>query len=397
MKKIISLFIIITILFSFTVEVSAATINTKITVAAPMTFNASEGYDRVIIKWSRNSKADGYVISRSTKYGSFKKLVTFRDNKTTEFVDKTANEDTLYYYSIKAFKKANGKTYFSKSSTIVPIFFGVNLYLSSFSNSVNLNWSRIKSASGYEIYYSTDGEKYSRIKTIKDNKQITYTKTKVTPFENDYYFCLKAYKNTSKGKQYIYKSEKLCSSDVDAFINASVSTPKKSFKCYNVQGKKAYVAYNVTLTNKQKNIFSEFNRIRLTADMSPCQRIFEVFKYIHKETVYASGALYSQISSLTYTEAVFDKNLGQCLQYNGAMLEYLANLGFDVKLIWGYRGTSMNNKWQHFWGQVKLNNGKNYVVETGNYGNDGDWYYFFTPYANTKKYLKCGKYVSGIK
>ena len=56
----------------------------------------------------------------------------------------------------------------------------------------------------------------------------------------------------------------------------------------------------------------------------------------------------------------------------------------------------MNNKWQHFWGQVKLQNGVNYVIETGNYGNDGDWYYFFKPYKKTKKYLKCGKYVSGI-
>ena len=79
------------------------------------------------------------------------------------------------------------------------------------------------------------------------------------------------------------------------------------------------------------------------------------------------------------------------------MLEYLANLGMNVKLLMGYRGTSPDNKWQHFWGQVKLSNGKTYVMETGNYGNDGSWYYFFTPYSRTKKYLKCNKYVSGIK
>ena len=102
-----------------------------------------------------------------------------------------------------------------------------------------------------------------------------------------------------------------------------------------------------------------------------------------------------QISNRTYVDAIFNKRLGQCLQYNGAMIEYVNNLGLDGTLIWGYRGKSNSNKWQHFWGEVKLKNGVTYVLETGNYGNDGNWYYCFTPYANTKKFLKCGKYVSG--
>ena len=132
--------------------------------------------------------------------------------------------------------------------------------------------------------------------------------------------------------------------------------------------------------------------------MSPYYKAYYVLKFINKKVKYANTSeLWSKISGSSYVDAIFNKRTGQCAQYNGAMIAYLSYLGFNnSRLILGYRGYSTENCWQHFWGQVKLKNGKYYVVETGNYGNDGDWYYFFTPYSNTKKYLKCGKYVSGI-
>lgn len=413
MKKIFSIFIILSIFFSISVEASAAIKTTSttsssantsatsaasISVATPKSFVVTETLHSVKLSWKRNKNATGYIVSRSTDKETWHKVKTIKSNKTVSYIDNSASEDVLYYYSIKAYKKHNGKTYFSTPASTVPIYFGVNFYISSYEDNVALSWQKVAEAKGYEIYFSTDSVNFSRIKRIKKNSLTTYTKTElIKPYKTKYYFYIKVYNVVNNKRNYIYQSETLCSSSIKSLINGSVAKPKSNFKTYNVQGKKAYMAYKISITSSDKKIFNDFNSNYLSSDMSPYARIYYTFMFIHKKVTYASGGLYSKIENSTYADAIFNKRIGQCAQYNGAMVEYLANLGFSVKLIWGYRGTSMNNKWQHFWGQVKLQNGVNYVIETGNYGNDGDWYYFFKPYKETKKFLKCGKYVSGIK
>lgn len=368
----------------------------KITVSTPKTFKAIEHFDHVELRWRKDSNVTGYLVSRSTDKQTWTRIAKIANYKTKVYKDYNASQDVLYYYSVKAYKKVGNKTYFSAASAKIPIFYGVNFYASTYTDSVMLNWSKVNDASGYEIYYSTDKTNFKRIKRINNNEQTSYTKTNIQPMKSKHYFYLKVFNTVNNKRKYLYQSDILCSDDLASYINGSVGKAKTYFKTWNVQGSKAYVAYKTTITTADKEIFNEFNK-RFTADMSPYYRIYNTFMYIHKETTYASGSLYSKIGSCSYADAIFNKNLGQCAQYNGAMVEYLANLGFNVKLLMGYRGTSNNNRWQHFWGQVKLNNGKIYVVETGNYGNDGNWNYFFKPYSETKKYLKCGRYISGIK
>ncbi|MBQ5591103.1 MAG: hypothetical protein IIU65_05425 [Clostridia bacterium] len=414
MKRILSFLFVVLIVCGFAVNSSAKTKTTTTTtnqttssqstssgvseVAVPTNFKAIENYNCVNLSWKRNKNVKGYIISRSTDKEKWNTIKKTTKNSTIKFTDTDITENQLYYYSIKAYKTINKKTVLSKQSVIVPIFFGINFYVSSYEDNVVLNWSAVKDANGYEIYYSNDGLKFKRLKRIKDNSITSFTKTGLEkPYLNKNYFYLKVYKTVNNKRNYFYQSETINSTSLQSVINGSVNAPKENFRTYNVQGKKAYLAYKTKITDNDKKIFNNFNKEYFASDMSVYYRIYYTFMFIHKKVTYASGSLWNKIGNSTYADAIFNKRLGQCAQYNGAMVEYLANLGFNARVIWGYRGRSNNDRWQHFWGQVKLKNGKTYVIETGNYGNDGNWNYFFKEYKDTKKYLKCGKYVSGIK
>lgn len=395
MKRILSLIITLLLIFSFAFQVSAEDDYKEVLV--PKGFKVSEKLNYVKLSWKKDRSVSGYLISRSTDRDSWQSIANIDNNWTYKYLDKTANQNILYYYSIKAYKIVDDKYYYSQTTEIIPIFFGLNFSAATLSNSVKFSWNKVNAASGYEIYMATDDVNYKRIKTIKNKKRITYTKTKISPSTTDYSFYLKVYKLNKGERKYIYQSLVVKSNDISSIVNGSVSKPKKSFKVFNVQGTKAKVAWKNSISNEDKEIMETFDANYLTKDMSPYDKICYTFSFIHKKVFYASGELFSTIDSLTYVDAIFNQKLGQCIQYNGAMIAYMANMGLNVKLIQGYRGKSVDDKWQHFWGQVKLNNGRVYVIETGNYSNDGNWYYFFTPYSQTKKYIKCGKVIGKIK
>lgn len=395
MKKIISLIIILAISFSFVFEASAQDNSTEVLI--PQGFKVVEKLSYVKLSWKKDANVSGYLISRSIDRDNWQSIANINNNWTFKYLDKTAVQNSLYYYSIKAYRIVNDKYYYSQATVIKPVFFGINFNAATYSNSVTFNWNKVNAAKGYEIYMSNDGANFRRIKTIKNKNRITYTKTKITPSTINYSFYLKVFKLNNGVRKYIYQSSTVRSNDIAAIVNGSVGEPKKSFKVFDVQGKKAKVAWKNGISDNDRRIMANFNANYLTNDMAPYDRIWYTFYFIHRKVFYATGELYSTISSRTYVDAIFNQRLGQCVQYNGAIIAYMANMGLKVKLLQGYRGKSMDNKWQHFWGQVKLSNGQVYVIETGNYGNDGNWYYFFKPYSQTKKYLKCGKYVSGIK
>lgn len=412
MKRIISVVLTVIILSSLfcttdvfakakktTTTTTTTTTTQVVNIVKPKYLTATESLSGVTLAWQKSRNADGYVISRTLKRGAWKRIARIEENIET-YVDTQVENNTLYYYKAKSFKYVNGKRKFSNVSKIVPVYFGPNFYISSFKDSIQLNWQKIEEAKGYQIYSSEDNVNFSLLKTIKDNSITSFTHLELKPYKKNYYYYIKAYKNVKVNKktkkEYIYISETKYSKDINSIINGSIDEPKTFYKTVNVQGNKK-TSYKTDITSADKKILNTFNKNYLTADMSPAERIYYAFMYVHKNVKYASGNLYSQIWGSTYVDAIFNKQLGQCAQYNGAMIEYVNNMGLNGTLILGYRGTSNSNRWQHFWGEVKLKNGKTYVLETGNYGNDGNWYYFFVPYSQTKKYLKCGEYVSGIR
>lgn len=415
MKRIISVFLTVVIFASAfccgdvlakpkkttkkTTTTTTTTTTTKpLVIVKPKYLKATESLTGVTLSWNKYANADGYVISRTLKRGAWKRIARIEEN-IDSYVDTGLTYNTLYYYKAKSFKYVNGKRKFSKVSRIVPVYFGPNFYISSFKDSVQLTWQKIEEAKGYNIYFSEDNVKFKLLKNINDNTITSYTHLELKPYKKNYYYYIKAYVNKKvkkkTKKEFIYTSETEWSRDVNSIINGSIDEPKTFYKTIRVQSSTPSTT-KTNITSADKKTIKTYNKNYLSNDMSPAERIYNAFMFVHKNVTYASGSLYSQIWSCTYVDAIFNKRLGQCAQYNGAMIEYVNNMGLNGTLIWGYRGTSNSNRWQHFWGEVKLKNGVTYVLETGNYGNDGNWHYFFVPYSQTKKYLKCGEYVSGI-
>lgn len=119
------------------------------------------------------------------------------------------------------------------------------------------------------------------------------------------------------------------------------------------------------------------------------QKAQYTLEWINQNVHYAKGSDYNKIASRSYVDAIFNKKAGQCLQYNGAYAMMLTYLGFEARIIQGWRGTP-KNKWSHYWCEMKID-GKWYLMETGNNEDSGDWMHFCQTYRNAGGYMLNGK------
>lgn len=365
------------------------TMASAVTVPAMKNVNAGERYTGVKIYWTEDHSVTGYAVYRSTDRKNWSRLKMYTQNTHSYYIDKTAQTDTLYFYRVRAYKKINGTNYYGSYSSIKKVFYGLNEYMTKTNDSVKISWSPINyGCDGYEIYMSTNGGAYKKVKTLTNYKTKSSTITGLDTKKNTYAVQLAAYQKTSSGsKNFRYYSDIMYSNSVETLIN---STPKtvKPFTNYNYQGSSVQNVGKTYITDSDKKIFSDYESKFISTQMSVYWKMYYTLMYIHNTVEYAYD--YGKVSDLTLTDAIFNKHMGQCLQYNGAMIAYLAYYGFDAALVMGYRGYSNDNRWQHFWGEVYLN-GAAYVIETGNAGSDGTWHYFFTPYSQTRGYMKCGQ------
>jgi glucan-binding YG repeat protein/beta-lactamase superfamily II metal-dependent hydrolase len=62
-----------------------------------------------LVTWKKNSKAEGYIVSRATeKNGEYTVIKTIKDNKTVQFTDKKAKSKTAYFYKVEAYRTIGG-------------------------------------------------------------------------------------------------------------------------------------------------------------------------------------------------------------------------------------------------------------------------------------------------
>ncbi|MDY5496498.1 MAG: DUF4430 domain-containing protein [Anaerobutyricum sp.] len=74
------------------------------------------------LKWEKNKKATGYQIYMSTKKSSgYKKISTLKSWKKVTYTKKKLKKKKKYYFKIRAYKKAEGKTYYSSYSKVKQI------------------------------------------------------------------------------------------------------------------------------------------------------------------------------------------------------------------------------------------------------------------------------------
>ena len=167
--------------------------------ASTVTAKAANQASRYIkLSWNRVSEADGYVVMTSTSKG-WKTVKTIKKNATTSFVYKKAELGKKYKFAVKAYKKADGKTVYSKyhKVSIKAVPQSPAIKVKAAKGSVKVTWEKVSSVvTGYRIYRKT-GKTWSRI-GIVDRDTTTFKDKKVKKGKT-YTYRVRAYRK-SNGK-----------------------------------------------------------------------------------------------------------------------------------------------------------------------------------------------------
>lgn len=401
--------------FDASYEESVRSSSTKVIPKISSLFSYSYCYDVAsAVQWQANAEdlkyIDGFEISRSMNGGAFVSLAKIgvsSYNITTEYYNEyiyndklSANAGETCTYKITPYFIANWSfVYFnesaSESSVMVPMLAPA---LTTKAKTVTVKWKGNPNATRYELWcvkykkvsggYSQSGGEY-RVASLGADKT-SYTVKNLNNSKYSYEFYVKCF---SSNICFVI-SEHSYSSDTTARMRAA--TKRKSGKnrykinVINTRGKKNKVAWTVTLSSKDKKILKDFASKHFEKGWSNAQKAQYVLSWINQNVTYASKKSYSSINKKSYVEAIFKYKKGQCLQYNGAYAAFLVYLGYDARIIQGWRGNSAKNKWSHYWCEINCG-GIWYLMETGNYGDSGSWSYFCESYNNAGGYIMNGK------
>ncbi len=379
-----------------TVESSASNTVNVISYKSYCVWGAFGDYDSksssIKLGWSDHSDyddsntVDGYKIFIRKLGGKYKCVANVAADEDYEYSYKVSSSPEKYYFTVMSYSVINDIEYYDFDSSYEDY---VEIYmpaptLTTKTKSEKISWKKYSGFSRYEIWQSSKkGEK--RIASVKGSKN-SYTVKGVDNYKNDYSYYIKAY----KGKEYI-SSDLSYSSDGEARFRAAKKLKKKKTKVnvINTRTKNNSVAWTYSLTKKDKKTLQKFAKKHFKKEWSNMQKAQYTLEWINQNVHYAKGSDYNKIASCSYVDAIFNKKAGQCLQYNGAYAMMLTYLGFEARIIQGWRGTP-KNKWSHYWCEMKID-GKWYLMETGNNEDSGGWMHFCQTYRNAGGYMLNGK------
>ena len=206
-KKVVSSALAVLILLSVFLTLPMTAENVNAAVSAPTNLKVTEYSDKAAkLSWSKVAGVTGYLVYYSKDNSNFTKLKTINSQSTTSYTVGGLTPGKAYYFALISYTDINGKITKSErtsslkitatSSSSVPA--PSNLKVAEYSNSaIKLTWTKASDVTGYYVYRSTDGKKYSKIKTLKAYTT-AYTNTSLTAGKK-YYYSIASYKNTSTG------------------------------------------------------------------------------------------------------------------------------------------------------------------------------------------------------
>lgn len=179
---------------------------------------------------------------------------------------------------------------------------------------------------------------------------------------------------------------------IQYIINTAELTQRDCVRFYNIKSDNGYGGAPVEntslidyLTDDKIEILNNFAKEHFTDDMTNYDRLKYTWNWLHFNVRYANGLngnpAYSEIWNLSYAEASFVKQAGQCIQYNGAFAEMMAYMGYDVYML------EMYTSGQHFRPEVSIN-GVSYGIEVGETSYDSPpGYYWMWLFDSSKAYI----------
>lgn len=300
---------------------------------------------------------------------------------------------TLRYYSyISSTGSDEPETYFAKYRKFCNVRYDEQFDLdvkitSGDMKNMTLTWNDLGGTAGYYFeMYCYDMDTWERV-TVTEERLTTNSVTVTLPEKMTvsgkvylYSYCIQPFSEFygEERKWDNYEASNFYSSEfaIEAAVNNANLTPHDSYPLYNIKGATPYKADTYYVSAADKKILDDFAASHFTSGMTNYDKINYTINWLNENVTYASGDLYKEIWADSWVVACFQKRKGQCLQYNGALAEMLAYMGYDVYMLEMWLGNNTN---QHFRAEVNID-GQAYSLEVGNAGQSGsDWKWSFTP------------------
>ncbi len=138
------------------------------------------------LTWTKVAGASGYTV----QYSLDGKKWTAKNVSTNKLVLSKLPNNTNYQVKVCAYDKSKVAGAYSsvlKTKTLLPKVAGIKVTAAA--SSLKVTWSKVSGATSYEVYYSKDGKKWSKV-TVKTNSA-TISKLSAN---TTYYVMVKAYK-----------------------------------------------------------------------------------------------------------------------------------------------------------------------------------------------------------
>ena len=321
-KKVVSSVLAVLILLSVFLTLPMTAENVNAAVSAPTNLKVTEYSDKAAkLSWSKVAGVTGYLVYYSTDNSNFTKLKTINSQSTTSYTVGGLTAGKAYYFALISYTDINGKITKSErtsslkitatSSSSVPA--PSNLKVAEYSNSaIKLTWTKASDVTGYYVYRSTDGKKYSKIKTLKAYTT-AYTNTSLTAGKK-YYYSIASYKNTSTGVAIGPKSSAInitttSSSSVPAPSNLKVAEYSNSAikltwtKAPDVTGYYVYRSTDGKKYSKIKTLKAYTTAYTNTSLTAGKKYYYSIASYKNTSTGVAIGPKSSAVNALTISSS----------------------------------------------------------------------------------------------
>lgn len=312
MKK--KLYAVIVALFLAFTMIPAITLTATETYAAASTSVATvklgsvkaNSSNKATLTWKKVSGASGYRVYRKTSGTSWKALKTV-NAKTLSYADTSVKAGTKYTYTVRAYKKVNGKNVWGgynkkglsvttpTSTSVATVKLGS--IKANASNKVTLTWKKVSGVNGYRVYRKTSGTSWKALKTVS-SKTLSYVDTSVKA-GTKYTYTVRAYKKIS-GKTYWGGYNK---KGLTATTPKAVDTSVAAVKLGSI---KANSSTKVTLTWKKVSGANGYRVYRKTSSSS-----WQKLKDVGASTLSYADTSAKTNTKYTYTVRAYKKISGK--------------------------------------------------------------------------------------
>lgn len=223
-----------------------------------LTFYSSSD-NAIKLTWSKISNATGYRVYRyNSKTKKYDVLKDITSGSTTSYTDTKRSSATTYIYKIRSFytDKSGSRIYSNASSatyaTTDPKKVTGLKVTTTYTNKINLTWSKVSGASGYKLYkYNSKSKSYVYLATVKGN---TYQDKKVSK-NKTYYYKVRAYR-TLNGKNYYgdYSSTLKAKAVLKTYLSMTKKTAKVKALVLNVRSNAGTSSKRITTITYNKKV-----------------------------------------------------------------------------------------------------------------------------------------------